>query len=40
MIDNDTKRLSRLVAILTQFQAKRLITSTNLALAQEPFIEI
>lgn len=31
MNDNDTKRLSRLVAILTQLQARRLITSTKLA---------
>lgn len=31
MNDNDTKRLSRLTAILTQFQTKRLITSTSLA---------
>lgn len=29
--DNDTKRLSRLTAILTQLQTKRLITSTFLA---------
>jgi len=31
MIDNDTKRLSRLTAILTQLQTKRLITATTLA---------
>jgi len=31
MKDNDTKRLSRLTAILTQFQTKRIITATNLA---------
>ncbi|MBN8705379.1 MAG: YafY family transcriptional regulator [Bacteroidetes bacterium] len=31
MIDNDTKRLSRLIAILTQLQSKRLVTSTSLA---------
>ena len=31
MIDNDTKRLSRLTAILTQLQAKRLVTATELA---------
>ncbi|HEY5824477.1 MAG TPA: YafY family protein [Cyclobacteriaceae bacterium] len=31
MIDNDTKRLSRLTAIITQLQTKRLITSTALA---------
>lgn len=31
MNDNDTKRLSRLTAILTQLQTKRLITSTSLA---------
>jgi predicted DNA-binding transcriptional regulator YafY len=31
MNDNDTKRLSRLVAILTQLQTKRLITATALA---------
>lgn len=31
MNDNDTKRLSRLTAILTQLQTKRLLTSTNLA---------
>jgi predicted DNA-binding transcriptional regulator YafY len=31
MQDNDTKRLSRLVAILTQLQARRLVTSTKLA---------
>lgn len=31
MIDNDTKRLSRLVAILTQLQAKRLLTAKGLA---------
>ena len=31
MIDNDTKRLSRLVAILTQLQARRLVTATRLA---------
>lgn len=31
MKDNDTKRLSRLVAILIQLQTKRLITSTKLA---------
>lgn len=31
MNDNDTKRLSRLVAILTQLQTRRLLTSTNLA---------
>ncbi len=31
MNDNDTKRLSRLVAILTHLQTRRLITSTKLA---------
>lgn len=31
MNDNDTKRLSRLIAILTQLQTKRLTTATNLA---------
>ena len=31
MNDNDTKRLSRLVAILTQLQVRRLVTSTKLA---------
>lgn len=31
MNDNDTKRLSRLTAILTQLQTKRLITATALA---------
>lgn len=31
MNNNDTKRLSRLVAILTQLQARRLVTSTKLA---------
>lgn len=31
MNDNDTKRLSRLVAILTQMQTRRLVTSTKLA---------
>ena len=31
MNDNDTKRLTRLTAILTQLQTKRLITSTSLA---------
>lgn len=31
MHDNDTKRLSRLTAILTQLQTKRLSTATNLA---------
>ena len=31
MNDNDTKRLSRLTAILIQLQTKRLITATNLA---------
>jgi predicted DNA-binding transcriptional regulator YafY len=31
MNDNDTKRLSRLTAILTQLQTKRLTTSTSLA---------
>ncbi|PWK17316.1 HTH domain-containing protein [Arcicella aurantiaca] len=31
MKDNDTKRLSRLVAILTILQTKRLVTSTKLA---------
>jgi predicted DNA-binding transcriptional regulator YafY len=31
MQDNDTKRLSRLTAILTQLQTKRIVTSTNLA---------
>lgn len=31
MNDNDTKRLSRLTAILTQLQTKRLITATSLA---------
>jgi predicted DNA-binding transcriptional regulator YafY len=31
MNDNDTKRLSRLVAILTQLQTKRILTSTTLA---------
>jgi predicted DNA-binding transcriptional regulator YafY len=31
MENNDTKRLSRLIAILTQLQTKRLITATNLS---------
>jgi predicted DNA-binding transcriptional regulator YafY len=31
MNDNDTKRLSRLVAILTHLQARRIVTSTKLA---------
>lgn len=31
MNDNDTKRISRLTAILTQLQTKRLLTSTTLA---------
>lgn len=31
MNENDTKRLSRLVAILTQLQTKRVLTSTKLA---------
>ena len=31
MNDNDTKRLSRLIAILTQLQTKRLLTATQLA---------
>lgn len=31
MNDNDTKRLSRLTAILTQLQAKRLLTAKSLA---------
>jgi len=31
MKDNDTKRLSRLTAILTQLQTKRVLTSTKLA---------
>lgn len=31
MSDNDTKRLSRLTAILTQLQTKRLLTATKLA---------
>jgi predicted DNA-binding transcriptional regulator YafY len=31
MDDKDTKRLSRLVAILTQLQTKRILTSTSLA---------
>ncbi|MGX7688146.1 helix-turn-helix transcriptional regulator [Flectobacillus roseus] len=31
MNDNDTKRLSRLTAILTQLQTKRLLTATKLA---------
>jgi predicted DNA-binding transcriptional regulator YafY len=31
MLDNDTKRLSRLTAILTQLQTKRIMTSTYLA---------
>jgi predicted DNA-binding transcriptional regulator YafY len=31
MKDNDTKRLSRLTAILMQLQTRRLLTSTNLA---------
>lgn len=31
MKDNDTKRLSRLTAILTQLQTKRILTSTSLA---------
>lgn len=31
MNDNDTKRLSRLTAILTQLQTKRLLTATNLS---------
>jgi predicted DNA-binding transcriptional regulator YafY len=30
-VDNDTKRLSRLAAILTQLQTKRLLTATELA---------
>jgi predicted DNA-binding transcriptional regulator YafY len=32
MLDNDTKRLSRLTAILIQLQTKRLITATELSL--------
>lgn len=31
MSDNDTKRLSRLIAILTQLQTKRLLTATELS---------
>jgi len=31
MSDNETKRLSRLTAILTQLQTKRLLTATTLA---------
>ena len=31
MNDNDTKRLSRLIAILTQLQTKRLLTATSLS---------
>ena len=31
MVDNDTKRLSRLTAILTQLQTKRLLTAPELA---------
>ena len=31
MNDNDTKRLSRLTAIITQLQTKRLLTATTLA---------
>ncbi|MCC9033173.1 HTH domain-containing protein [Chryseobacterium sp. Ch-15] len=31
MIENDTKRLSRLTSILLQLQTKRLITSTELS---------
>ena len=31
MSDNDTKRLSRLTAILTQLQTKRLLTATSLS---------
>ena len=31
MNDNHTKRLSRLVAILTQLQTRRLVTATKLA---------
>lgn len=31
MKDNDTKRISRLIAILTQLQTKRVLTSTSLA---------
>nr|WP_290935624.1 HTH domain-containing protein [Haliscomenobacter sp.] len=31
MLENDTKRLSRLTAILTQLQTKRLVTATVLA---------
>ena len=31
MIDNDTKRLTRLTAILTQLQSKKLITANKLA---------
>lgn len=31
MTGNDTKRLSRLTAILTQLQTKRIVTSTALA---------
>jgi predicted DNA-binding transcriptional regulator YafY len=31
MVDNDTKRLSRLTAILTQLQTKRLLTASELA---------
>ena len=31
MNDNDPKRLSRLIAVLTQLQTKRLVTATNLA---------
>ncbi|WP_420152697.1 HTH domain-containing protein, partial [Siphonobacter sp.] len=31
MKDQDTPRLSRLIALLTQLQSKRLLTSTELA---------
>ena len=31
MLENDIKRLSRLTAILTQLQTKRLVTATVLA---------
>ena len=31
MFENDTKRLTRLTAILTQLQSKKLVTATKLA---------
>jgi predicted DNA-binding transcriptional regulator YafY len=31
MLDNDTKRLTRLTAILTQLQSKRIVTASKLA---------